>query len=426
MSDNKFLRLLILGSVAIVGIIAVQSYWLLKTWDLKDQEFDTTMHIALQKVAIGIAKYNDTALPKTNLIQRRSSNIYAVNVNSAIDPRILEDFLYQEFTNFSLNTDFEYAVYDCHSDELVYGNYCKFSNQESLGPPANLPKFEDLIYYFVIKLPQKESFLLSNFKQNIFLALVAVLALSYFIFSFLAISRQKKLSALQADFINNMTHEFKTPLSSIKIASQALRSHLSIQENEKLQRYADIIFAQNERLNSQVERVLNVAKVEGEEMQLDLSKFNVAQVTSKIVSDENAKYGSNIVSFQNSTKEAAILADEVHFTNVVHNILDNSIKYSKEVPNISMMLKNDEITGDLILEVNDQGIGIDKENLKRVFEKFYRVNTGNRHDIKGFGLGLFYVKNICDAHGWSIHLSSEMGVGTQIKITQKSQKNGGK
>ena len=129
MSDNKFLRLLILGSVAIVGIIAVQSYWLLKTWDLKDQEFDTTMHIALQKVAIGIAKYNDTALPKTNLIQRRSSNIYAVNVNSAIDPRILEDFLYQEFTNFSLNTDFEYAVYDCHSDELVYGNYCKFSNQ---------------------------------------------------------------------------------------------------------------------------------------------------------------------------------------------------------------------------------------------------------------------------------------------------------
>ena len=421
MRDNKFLKLLLLGSFAIIGVIAVQAYWLAKSWDLKDQDFDTTMHIALRKVALGISKYNDTELPKTKLIQRRSSNIYAVNVNSKIDPRILEDALHQEFTNASLKTDFEYAVYDCQSDELVYGNYCKISDFGKKTTTAVLPRFDDLVYYFVVKLPQRESFLLSNLKQNLILTSVTILALLYFIYSILVITRQKKLSQLQTDFINNMTHEFKTPLSSIKIAAQALKSSFANSDNIKIKKYADIIYDQNERLNTQVERVLNVARIEGTELKLDKHPIDILPIVQKMVQNENTKSNRKMVSFVSEIKECVVLLDEVHFTNVVQNIIDNAIKYAEVLPLVHINLKLGRNQDEVELAISDNGIGIDRENFKFIFEKFFRVNTGNIHNVKGFGLGLFYVKTICDSHQWQVMVNSEVGNGSTFTLTMKRE-----
>lgn len=415
MDDNKFLRIVLPGIFAIAGLVGVQAYYLLKSWDLKDQEFDTTMHIILRKVADDIARYNDTVLPKTNLIQRRTSNIYAVNVNSSIVPYVLEDFLYQEFTNASLTTDFEYAVFDCHNNDLVYGNYCRFSEKDRPVIQASLPRFDEFTYYFVVKFPQRESFLLSNLSFNLLFASLAILALFYFVYTSFEVVRQKKLSRLQIEFINNMTHEFKTPVSSIKIASSVLLNSEKIVSDKKLTQYVQIITDQNNRINEQVERVLSIASVEDGFLQLKIERLDVIALLSKIIEQENLKMGKAFIHLHSTFDTLDISADEVHFTNIVCNLLDNSVKYTENEPQITINVHKDHLHR-VHLDFVDNGIGISKEEHKNVFDKFYRVSTGDRHDVKGFGLGLFYIKNICDTHGWQINLDSAKGSGTKITI----------
>jgi len=240
-------RLLILGAFAISGIIFIQSYWMIQTWNLKDQEFYESVNIALRNVAESVAQLNETELPKQNLITRRSSNYFAVNINSSVDANILEDFLIQEFENISLNTDFEYAVYDCHTDDLVYGNYCKLSDNDKFVTSEDaLPKFKELLYYFVVRFPSRRGYLLSNMWMSISFSLVALLAIIFFLYAIGVILRQKRLTELQKDFINNMTHEFKTPISSIRIAADAFLNDEYIANNPRLFQYTNIIKSQNQ------------------------------------------------------------------------------------------------------------------------------------------------------------------------------------
>lgn len=175
-------RLVILGGLSIILIIFVQSYWLLKTWDIKDKEFDQSVNIVLRNVAERMSKFNKTILPKSEVVQRRSSNYYAVNINSGIDAGLLEQYLLQEMAKQSLIIDFEYAVFDCTTDELVYGNYCSVENTEDskLKKNKNLPKFQNLTYYFVVRFPQRENFLLANKNMALTLTLLSVLAIAFF------------------------------------------------------------------------------------------------------------------------------------------------------------------------------------------------------------------------------------------------------
>jgi len=391
MDSSLIKRLYILGGLVIIGIITVQSYWLLKTWDLKDQEFDQTVNIILRKVAEHIAEFNHIELPTLGLIQRTSSNYYAVNINSGVDANILEHYLLTEMQNHSLNIDFEYAVYDCFSKDLVYGNYCKLSDDETPEVASkSLPTFTDLDYYFVVKFPSRESYLLSN----MFL-------------------KQKRLSELQKDFINNMTHEFKTPISSIKIAADVLAKDPNLVNNDRMKRYTTIIKDQNTRLNDQVEKVLNIARIEKDNFELNIQSINLRETLSNIVEQETLRLQNGKITLEIDKPEVIIRADKLHFTNVVTNIIDNAIKYGNGNPEISIKVQSEN---DIQISISDNGIGIDKENLKKIFDKFYRVSTGNVHNIKGFGLGLFYVHNICRAHRWILSADSTLGEGTTIKI----------
>lgn len=417
MPNNLIRRIIILGGLSIIGILFVQSYWLLKTWDIKDKEFDQTVNIVLRNVAERMAKYNKTLLPKTDLVQRRSSNYYAVNINSAIDAGLLEQYLLQEMTKQSLNIDFEYAVYDCSTDELVYGNYCSAENKDEkeIKKSKKLPKFDDLIYYFVVRFPKRESFLLANRNMTLTLTLLSVLAIAFFLYSMWVILEQKRLSELQKDFINNMTHEFKTPISSIKIASDFLANDQYVKDNPRLTKYAQIIRDQNQRLNDQVEKVLNVARLEKDSIELKKEIFEINQTLSDVINNESLKLKLGNITFVPLESLVYINADKLHFVNVVANMIDNAIKYSNDVPVVKIKLN--EVGNDLFLHIKDQGIGIDKENQRKLFDKFYRVSTGDIHNVKGFGLGLFYVKNICLAHGWNIQVQSEPGEGSEFIIT---------
>jgi len=221
---------------------------------------------------------------------------------------------------------------------------------------------------------------------------------------------------MQKDFINNMTHEFKTPISTIKISSNVFLKNENIQKDERLLRYANIINEQNNRLNNQVEKVLQIARLEGETFELKKESLDVNVLLEKITKSVELKItqlGGNIT-MNLQSNNSFINADKLHLTNIIHNLLDNAIKYCKTAPDITIETKG--IDNKIELRIVDKGLGIKKEFMPQIFQKFYRVPTGDVHNIKGFGLGLFYVKNICKAHGWKIEAKSEEGKGTEFLI----------
>lgn len=415
MKGNLVRRVLILGSLTIIGIVAIQAYWLLKTYDLKDKEFDQSVRIALRNVAALLAEYNDTDIPRKDLINRQSSNYYVVNYNNYIDANLLENYLYESMTALHLNTDFEYAVFDCFSKDLVYGNYCRLEDKEPTKRSTFSPVAHDIDYYFVVKFPSRESYLLSNMATTLMFFLIAAVSVLFFTYSLLVIIKQQRLSELQRDFINNMTHEFKTPISSIKIAADVVAKHAIDVDNPRIQKYADVIRTQNNRLNSQVEKVLNIAKVEDGTFSIKKEEFDLSSLVSDIVNNESIKLSEGTITMVIPETPKLISADRLHLTNVIYNLIDNGIKYSDDTPSITVEVRDQG--KETTLSISDEGVGISKDNQKAIFEKFYRVPTGNVHNVKGFGLGLFYVKNICKSHGWKVQLKSQEGQGTTVTIT---------
>ncbi len=418
MSNHLIRRIIILAALSVFGILFIQTYWLINTWDLKEEEFHNSVSISLRKVAENIASFNETELPKQELIQRRASNFYAVNINSAIDANVLEDFLLQEFQNRSLYTDFEYAVYDCSSNELVYGNYCKLGEEEkTIERSEDLPTFQDLIYYFVVKFPSKQSYILTDIWVSVMLSIMALLASLFFIYSAWIILKQKRNSEMQKEFINTMTHEFKTPLSSIKIAADVFLKNDQIKNDSRLHQYAEIIKVQTSKLNDQVEKVLNIARIEEKSVKIKKEEIDLKSALDRIAKTELGKFNVSDISllYHAPSADIKIQADPLHFNNIITNILDNALKYSEAGDQVTLSYLDKDYTHQI--KVSDTGIGIAPEHLKRIFDKFYRVSTGNIHNVKGFGLGLFYVKNICSAHQWNIHAESKLNIGTTITIT---------
>lgn len=409
--------LLILGALLIISVFSLQLYWLHRWWDIKDNEFDITINIALRHVAEDIARYNNSSLPKKDLIQRRSSDIYAVNTNSKIDPVVLEDALYKHLNMSGLAIDFEYGVYDCDKNQLVYGYFCSISDRNAGVDPSKLPEFDDFIYYFVVKFPNRESYLFANLKNSILIAFLAIGMVLIFTWFFYITLRQKRLSALQRDFINNMTHEFKTPITSIQLAVNALEEQSAVQHNPKWNKYISIINNQNKRLNDQIGRILDIATIEGSAMKVTLSRVDLTQLITSIINEYALKYPNAQITISPTTAlHFWVRADQLHLANVLYNLLDNALKYTnKPNPTIHFALVKTGQT--LALSVSDDGIGMSPESLKHLFKKFYRVSTGDRHDIKGFGLGLYYVKEVCKAHGWKIRVESEAGKGSTFNIT---------
>jgi two-component system phosphate regulon sensor histidine kinase PhoR len=221
---------------------------------------------------------------------------------------------------------------------------------------------------------------------------------------------------VKTDFINNMTHELKTPISTIGLSSEMLMRTDFANDPEKLQRYASIIYKENKRLENQVERVLNVAKLDQEELILSVDKMDLHELLEEVKDNfmfNQLEQGGSI-SLQLEANTSEIIADPVHITNVIYNLLDNAIKYCTTKPEITIQTRS--IKNGVQLEFTDNGIGMKREDLKMIFDKFYRVPTGNLHDVKGFGLGLFYVKLIIDEHKGKIDVKSTPGKGTTFTI----------
>ena len=273
------------------------------------------------------------------------------------------------------------------------------------------------MYYFAVRFPDKNSFIYKSLKGWILLCAAMVVTLFIYLYAIYIILQQQKYASLQRDFINNMTHEFKTPLASILIASHFLSKNETVCSDDKLKQYSNIIIEQGKKLDSHLEKILNVAKDDVNPLQLKKENVDVIDTIHKSIDIIKLKYPAAAITVNNNARQQIIQADAFHFANIIYNFLDNSIKYCDKTPQIDIDLKNEG--SNLVLEIADNGIGISAKNLKHVFEKFYRAPESKKLAVNGFGLGLYYVKKICELHGWKLKAGSEIGKGTVITLAMK-------
>jgi len=416
MRKNTIRYIVLLGAISIAGIILIQIYWVRKAFDLKEKETNQTIQIALRNVADKMAQYGQFTLPSTDLINQVSTDYYAVNLNNTIDAKTLEYYLINEFQRMGINTDFEYAIYDCSSDKMVYGNYVSSKGDVENKPIKALPKMDKLTYYFVIYFPERSSYITSKMDNWILTSFILLFVIVFFSYALFIILRQRRLSEVQKDFINNMTHEFKTPISTIAIASETISQPEIVNTPERLFTYTGIIHDEAARLNMQVERVLQTVKAERREFQLNKEMIDLHKLIKAIIEsfNVNAKNQKGEIKLNLAASHFTIHADKHHLTNVIFNLLDNAVKYSDKSPVITVSTLNEG--NKILLSVTDEGIGIKKEYLTKIFDKFFRVPSGNIHTVKGFGLGLSYVKSIAKLHHWKIKVKSEPSKGSTFTI----------
>jgi two-component system phosphate regulon sensor histidine kinase PhoR len=241
-----------------------------------------------------------------------------------------------------------------------------------------------------------------------------------FVVSIVLLFRQKKLTELKNDFINNMTHEFKTPISTISLAAQMLGDENVNKSTQMFKRLSSTIIDETKRLRFQVEKVLQLSMYDHQKTNLKMKELNVNDLITGVVYTfalKVEKNGGKIISELNADKPI-VLVDEMHFTNVIFNLMDNAVKYRREDSPLELKIStwNENKSGKLCISIQDNGIGIKKDDLKKIFDRFFRVHTGNVHDVKGFGLGLAYVKKIITDHKATIAVETELGVGTKFVI----------
>ena len=273
--------------------------------------------------------------------------------------------------------------------------------------------------WLVIIVPRIKSIATRDLRSRIAIAIIfSLIIFTAFFLTVRTMLRQKKLSEIKNDFINNMTHEFKTPIATISLAVDALRNIKVQQDPRKMTYFSDIIKEENQRMNRQVETILKSALLDRQEVQLNLKPLNAHQIIQDVadnfmlrLQEKNGTLELNL-----NAERDLIEADEVHFSNLVNNLLDNAVKYSKENVAPKVCIHTYTEKKNFVLRIEDNGIGMNRETLKRIFEKFYRAHTGNIHNVKGFGLGLSYVKTVVEAHDGLIKADSTLGKGSCFTI----------
>jgi two-component system, OmpR family, phosphate regulon sensor histidine kinase PhoR len=424
MRKQQLRIVVLLGAISIIGIIGVQLYFVSKEWSIQEKQFRQSLVIGLKNVAEKICRLNQTTPPSGNPVRQLTSNYFVVDVNTVIDANVLEHFLKNEFERLNIKTDYEYAIYDCHTDRMVYGNYISASGYGDKGKTEKaLPKYKEYLYYFGIHFPAMRKTIAADMTVLFFFSFILMLSVIFFAYAIFVILQQKRFSELQKDFINNMTHEFKTPISTINISADII-THPDISgDPQRLSTYGWIIKKENQRLNLLVEKVLQIARIEKGGTQLKKEWVDLTAFIDTVVSNFNSTQepGCRLETTMDKVP-LKLCADVLHLTNIFYNLIDNSLKYAGEKPLIRIRTYRDP--NNIFIEFSDNGPGIDVKYRKMIFHKFFRIPSGNIHDVKGFGLGLFYVKMICRAHGWNIRLLTESRTGAtfRIEIPQKVNK----
>jgi two-component system phosphate regulon sensor histidine kinase PhoR len=413
MNRSRIRLLVILATIAITGTIITQVYWVKKALDLKETQFNINVSLGLTNSADSLLRSNHLPPLTENPVNQLSPGYFAVHVKTAINPETLERILKKEFSKRDLTTNFGLVIYN--NNKMAFGKCISFNNTPGdISMLAKLPKSDISSSYFGVYFPNKDKGIVSQMGIWMFSSLVLLVVIVFFSYTLFVILKQKRLSEIQKDFVNNMTHEFQTPISSISISSQVLMKPEIIREPDRLFNYASIIYSESGKLRHQVERVLEMSELEEGRIRLNLERTNVSDLICSTVEKfiRSRQLDPSSVMLDLKSQSPNVWVDQVHFSNILFNLLDNAVKYCVETPRIRISTR-DEKHG-ILIGVSDNGIGINKKDLKKIFDRFYRVPTGRRHDIKGFGLGLNYVKLLTKAHGGMVDVQSEPGKKTEF------------
>ncbi len=432
---RTFPSIIILISLSLLGLIFLQKSWLDNLLELTEAQLNNKVEEAIRDVGFDLGKsvYNgQLRLPRRGGLTFSSE----FHLHLIKPPTVDEKFSLQEvhaklkaaFESKGLkDLKFEFAVTNASDDYEMYSKnfdqefWDTISNKrkylaiapESGSDIEGLTSFEKLI----VIVPNFKTQVLQSLRWVLIGAVVFILIiLAAFYVTVRSLITQRKLSEIKSDFINNMTHEFKTPLATISLAVDALRNEKVQSDKSKSSYFTGIIKEENVRMNKHVETILQAALMEKQELQLNLQPLSVHQVVSDIIDNYQLqlKEKKGEIVLHLNAKNDFIRADEVHFTNLISNLIDNSIKYSKDNP--KLVISTHCTKKFLVIRIDDNGIGMNKETVKRIFEKFYRAHTGNLHDVKGFGLGMSYVKTVIDAHKGKIKVDSTLGKGSTFLI----------
>ncbi len=401
------------------GIIFIQFYWIRNAIMLEEQQFDNRVRLAL-KGTVNQMYENKSDTCAEGLFCSNNCHFTDSVLNIGINLVALNSIIKEEFKETGLRDNYIYGIFSTDTSKPRFISKNGYENQLlKTNHTASLSCiYKDDQLMLGAWFPDEKNRALYSILGWLLVCfiLLAVLVLG-FIFTIYSFLRQKNISEMKSDFVNNITHEFKTPIATISLASEMLLNPTVLASETKARKYARIIYDENIRLKNQVENVLQLVELDRGSFNLRLEAVDIHVLLQKV-----AESFQILVKERNGSLELHLdavnhkaFADTMHIENVIINLLENANKYSPETPEITISTynRNDHI----VVAVEDKGIGIGKENQKHVFRKMYRVHTGNIHDVKGFGLGLYYVKRLIEAHNGSINLHSEPGKGSRFEIS---------
>jgi two-component system phosphate regulon sensor histidine kinase PhoR len=423
---------MVLISISLIGIFYIQISWLKNMLVLQKDQMDEKVKQITMKVGEELAQYKGASrvFPQSDNSDFTLEMPRSYNVGSRFTTQDIYDKIRQAFESEKIqNIPFEFALVTLKDDVISHAerqsnnfeawytdtvNY--YPKVYPLVPPTgsaaeNLASDE----WLIIVVPNVTDIAFKNLRVRIIIAVLFTLVIiSAFYLTVRTMLRQKKMSEIKNDFINNMTHEFKTPLATISLAVDAIRNEKVQRDTEKLGYFSSIIKEENQRMNRQVETILKSALMDRQEVQLNLKPLHVHEIIRDVADNFilRLQEKQGMLETDLGAKDDLIEGDEVHISNLVTNLMDNAVKYSKEnVPPIIRLITSSN-GKKFILRMEDNGIGMTRETVKRIFEKFYRAHTGNVHNVKGFGLGLSYVKTVVEAHEGTIKAESTLGKGS--------------
>lgn len=404
-----------LAVVAVSGILLMQLSIIKNAYDISERQFRERTQVALREVAWQLlaASGETDKFDSVEPVEQLNSHYFLVNVNSLIDPEILRHQLTEQLKRHDLLLDFEYAIFDNQAGRMTIKEYvCMRPGECDQLPMSYFPQSDRFVYYFAVNFPSLAPYLNLKLRGWYLMTALLLLVLAFFGYSLWAISKQRRLSETQKIFINNLTHELKTPVSSISLAAKVLSNPEILHTPERLFRYSRIIDEQSSRLTANIEKVLHVAMLDKRRVELTIEQVEINRFLAETIdSFKQSEYGKqSAIRFVPAETEILVEADLFHLENILQNMIENGIKYCTSHPEITVALALEQRT--IRLSIADNGIGIPANLRKKIFKKFYRVPTGDVHNVKGFGIGLNYVYKMVKAHKWQIEVDDNPGGGT--------------
>lgn len=413
---------MIIGVLSIFLVSIVHFVWAKNLIKVEEVQFNQKVKNALINSGYKLKLIHHSSIDKIHIVKQVSEETFIVEIQDIVNPLQIDSLLQEEFKLLEVERPYKIAIYDCFTDSVLYAH--SGSRLQELVPAEEYGVNWDInSYNFGVIFSKANNF--KVFNRTWIASVVVILILSvFFAYMILLLIKQKKLDDMKTDFINNMTHELKTPISTISLSSQVINNPNIIDQPERLKRYAEIIEQENTRLKDQVERVLQIAYFEQENLKLNFSSENINTIVRNAASPFQLLLKEKGGSIDIKCDDIDVELDQHHMTNVFSNLIDNAIKYAGEsIVRIEISSTvNDNSTVDIT--VSDCGIGMTKEEIRNIFKKFYRVPTGNVHNVKGFGIGLSYVDLMLRNHRGSIDVKSEKGVKTSfiLKLPLKQNK----